>query len=254
MSRPNPTGHPARYSEAIVELLADIVCAEYPEFMGRPTIIDPNAGTGEALREFQRLCVHKDASGFAVGFEVHGIEIEPVWIVDDIVKQGDATDISCYPDNPVGRWVIMLSPVYPNGVADNFIPKDESVRFTYISKAIRRLDDPTFRLHPNNQAAYGYRGTKRFGKSKRRDAYWDLAARMVAVWAKLPAELILLNVSDFKHSNGETEPVVSDWRDMLAHHGFTDQLEIPVATPRMRNGDNADQRVDVEVIVKARRG
>lgn len=253
MSRPNPTGHPARYSESIVQLLAEIVVAEYPDFMGRPTIIDPNAGTGEALRDFQQLAAQLDEP-YHVGFEVHGIEIEPVWIVDPIVQQGDATDISCYVDNPVGRWVIMLSPVYPNGVADNFIPRDDSTRFTYISKAIRRLDDPTFRLHPNNQACYGYRGTKRYGASKRRDAYWDLAAKMVAVWAKLPAELILLNVSDFKHSNGETEPVVSDWRDLLARHGYTDQLEIPVATPRMRNGENADQRVDVEVIIKARRG
>lgn len=236
-----------------MQLLAEIVVAEYPEWLGRPTIVDPNAGTGEALREFARLCVQLDEAGYHTGFEVHGIELEDVWIVDDIVRQGDATDISCYPDSAVGRWVMMLSPVYPNGVADNFIPRDDSTRFTYISKAIRRLDDKTFRLHPNNQAAYGYRGTKRHGKSKRREAYWRLADQMCAVWAKLPAELILLNVSDFKHSNGEIEPVVADWRELLARHGYGDQLEIPVATPRMRNGENADQRVDVEVIVKARR-
>lgn len=252
MSRPNPTGHPARYSEPIVRLLAEIVCAEYPEWLGRPSIVDPCAGTGEALREFQRLTVELDASGYSVGFDVHGIEIEPVWIVDDIVRQGDATDISCYPDSPVGRLVIMTSPVYANGIADNFIPKDDSTRFTYIAKAIRRLDDPTFRLHPNNQAAYGYRGTKRGGKSKRRDAYWTLADQMVGVWSKV-AEMVLLNVSDFKHSSGEIEPHVMDWRQLLARHGFVDQLEIPVATPRMRNGENADQRVETEVIIRARR-
>jgi hypothetical protein len=252
MSRPNPTGHPARYSEAIVDLLAEIVLAEYPEWLGRPSIVDPCAGTGEALRDFQRLTVERDRP-YNIGFEVHGIEIEPVWIVDDIVRQGDATDISCYPDSPVGRLVVMTSPVYPNGVADNFIPQDDSTRFTYISKAIRRIDDPTFRLHPNDQANFGYRGTKRGGASKRRAEYWRLAHEMVAVWAKV-AELVLLNISDFKHSNGEIEPVVMDWRRVLAEHGFTDQVEIPVGTPRMRNGANADQRVDVEVIVKARRG
>lgn len=251
MSRPNPTGHPARYSESIVKLLAEIVVAEYPEWMGRPTIIDPNAGTGEALREFQRLACELDPHG--VGFDVAGIEIEPVWIMDAIVAEGDATNIDDYVDSPVGRWVMMLSPVYPNGVADNFIPKDDSTRFTYVAKAIRRLDDREFRLHPNNMANYGYRGTKRHGKSKRRDAYWDLAAKMCAVWAKLPAELVLLNVSDFKHSNGEIEPLVADWRSLLAKHGYTDQMEIPVATPRMRNGENASERVDCEVIVKARR-
>lgn len=253
MGRRNATGHPARYSESIVQLLAEIVVAEYPEWLGRPTIVDPCAGTGEALRDFQRLCVELDVGGFRTGFEVHGIEIEPVWIVDDIVRQGDATDISCYPDSPVGRLIVMTSVVYPNGVADNFIPQDDSTRFTYISKAIKRLDDPTFRFHPNNQSNFGYRGTKRHGKSKRREAYWRLADEMVTVWAKV-AELALLNCSDFKHSNGEIEPVVADWRSLLAAHGFTDQMEIPVATPRMKNGANADQRVATEVIVKARRG
>lgn len=236
MSRPNPTGHPARFSDEIIELFADILTHEYPEWFGRPLLHDPFAGTGEALEDLARR----------IDFGYQGTEIEPEFIVAPHIKQGDACDPSTYPPPP---YVIITSPAYPNGISDSWQMAEDSKRFTY-QQALNRLLGTHRQLHPNNQGRFGYRGTKRGGKSSNRDNYWRIARAAVACWTW--ADLVLLNVSDFK-AKGGTEPLVMDWRQVLAENGWTIQIEHPVATRRIGMGENRDERVSHEVIVVARR-
>lgn len=237
MSRPNPKGHPARFSDEVIELFAEILSHEYPVWFGRPMLFDPFAGTGEALEDLAKR----------LDMSYAGLEIEPEFINAINIIEGDATDPDCYPAPP---FVIITSPAYPNGMSDSWVMSDGSKRYTY-QRAKNDLVGKHVELHPNNQGRYGYRGTRRGGRSARRDKYWSIAREAAANWWQ--ADVVLLNVSDFKHSNGQIEPLVTDWRCLLKEHGWTNLIEHPVATQRMRNGENADQRVDHEVIVVAKR-
>lgn len=240
-SIPNPTGHPARYSGAVVDKLRALFLADYPDWLGRPIIFDPNAGTGERLAEI--LAPDKN------GDEVYGrgIEIQRKFIVNKkLVKYGDATQAKYYPDGE--HWVAMLSVVYPNGMADGFVPSesDTSKRHTYTVAN----GGP---LHANNMGQYGYRGTRRDGRSAKRRGYWHLADKMVECWTTNPWCMgVYLNVSDFM-SRGEVEPLVDDWAALLRQWGWDTRRRYKVETPRNRGNDNAEQRVGNEVIIVATR-
>lgn len=232
--------HPARFSTEIVENVRDLLMARYPaddETVLVPMIWDPFAGTGE------RLAAMADELGMSYG----GTEIEASFIIAEGIKHGDATDWSTYPDVP---FVIFTSPAYPNGMSDSWKMSDGSRRYTYRA-AIGEIEGEDRQLHDNNQGRYGYRGSPRHSKSAKRAAYWRIARDAVRCWKS--ARLVLLNVSDFKHSNGHIEPLVQDWRDLLTEFDWTRQTVVPVATKRMRNGANADQRVDIECVIVAER-
>lgn len=255
MSRPNPKGHPARFSDEVVDLFVEIINHEVTDWFNPPILWDPYAGTGEALADIADRCRVTDAWPLPYG----GTEIEAEFIVDPRVIIGDATFEMNYPPRLTaagvlegnGRWICVTSPVYPNGVADNHAPQDASKRYFYRKTKIDLTGNPSAELHVNNMGRYGYRGTKRGGISKRRAEYWRIARESVVHWST--ADMVLLNVSDFKHSNGQIEPLVTDWRCLLKEHGWTHLIEHPVATARMRNGANADQRAEHEVIVVAKR-
>lgn len=253
-ARINPKGHPARFSDEIVDELASIINAEVTDWFYPPMLWDPFAGTGEMLAEIASRC---RPGGFAP-LPYGGTEIEPEFIVDKHIRVGDATDPDCYPPHLAtvkeiegwGRFIVVTSPAYPNGMADGFMPQDDSKRYTYQS-ALNALTKQPRRLADNNMGRMGYRGTQRGGASKRRADYWRVADLAVANWAK--ADFVLLNVSDFRHSKGEIEPLVMDWRQLLHEHGWHDQREVQVATKRNGNGANRDERVEHEVIVVAKR-
>lgn len=258
MSRPNPKGHPARFSDEVVDLFVEIINHEVTDWFDPPTLWDPFAGTGEALADIASRCIPGGINPLPYG----GTEIEPLFIVDtQHILEGDATCAAFYPPalaarDPLGRWgrgryIIVTSPVYPNGVADNHLPQDASKRYFYRKTKIELSGDPTAELHINNMGRYGYRGTKRGGISKRRAEYWRIASESVHWWST--ADMVLVNVSDFKHSNGQIEPLVTDWRCLLKEFGWTSIIEHPVATSRMKNGANADQRAEHEVILVAKR-
>lgn len=227
--RPNPKKHPARFSESVIAALRELI----PH---GSTLHDPFAGTGEFLGQL--------ANDLSCDFS--GTELEECLIVDRRVKCGDATDASTYP-NP--GYVLVTSPVYPNGVADNFRASDASTRKTY-RQAVAHLEGEDRLLHPNNMGQYGYRGTS--PRSGKRASYWDLANAAVALWGG--ASLLLVNVSDFM-ADDKVEPVVKDWKWLLEQHGWSVDREVLVTTPRYRQGSNEsrDQRVDHEVILVATR-
>lgn len=230
--------HPARFSPEVIDAVAEFLIHRWPpDLLAMPILHDPFAGSGERLAELAQRC----AASYS------GTEIEQCLIVASGITCGDATNTFTYPTRP---YVIFTSPAYPNGMADHFHARDDSVRKTY-RKAVAEIEGQDRELHENNQGRWGYRGTRRHGTSKRRIRYWEIASKAVACWGS--AELVLLNVSDYKHSNGQVEPVVQDWRDLLKSYGWARQTLIPVGTKRMRNGANRDERVDVEMIVVAER-
>lgn len=237
-------------------MMAHVIHAAFKDpWLGRPVIHDPFAGDGTGLRILRDRLRQLDEQG--VGYDVTGTELEQVFIHDhELVVQGNALDISTYPPARglgCGRTVIATSPVYPNGMADHHRPKDASKRYTYLVSAITRTDDPNYELHADNMARFGYRGTKRGGSAKTRKMYWELAVGAINTWLKAGVEAVVLNVSDFEHSKGTTEPLVDDWAQQLHAAGYTDQLPFPVGTSRMRNGANAERRASHEVVILARR-
>lgn len=226
--------HPARFSIEIIEEVAKILNLRYRHTSSKPIIFDCYGGSGERLRLL----------GDRTGMTVRGVEIEPKFIIDPCVTVGDAQDPSVYPDE---RHIIFTSPTYPNGMADAHQINDTSRRYTYTA-ALGHLPNV------NSQARYGYRSTRRNGKSRKRQKYWEIANNTVKNWGN--AEMIIVNVSDFYATRGgatELEPVVADWSDLLAKHGYPMQALIPVKTPRMKNGANRDVRVGHEVLIVTER-
>ena len=128
--------HPARYSPEVLEVFRFLI----PRLT---RVHDPFAGTGERLGR-----VADDRPWFFTG-----TELEEAFIVDHRVAQGDATDPDSYPwpvacgacgdPDPVPAapcgshvlrpYTVVTSPVYPNGMADDFVSSaaDTSERKTY---------------------------------------------------------------------------------------------------------------------------
>ncbi|MBA3580754.1 MAG: hypothetical protein H0W42_12315 [Gemmatimonadaceae bacterium] len=236
--------HPAKFSAPILDLAFSVLRSEWEGWMGRPHLFDPFAGTGQALHE---ACTTGDDT-----FAYSGCEIEASFIEAPGIFHGDATDPAVYPpargSTPWG-WCILTSPPYGNGISDHAVANDASKRFTY-RKAIATIEGVDRELADNNLGRHGFRGTQRGGKSVKRAAYWDLARRSVVHWKT--AEMVILNVSDFI-SGGEVEPHVNDWRDVLYHYGWGNQVVHPVGTQRIGFGENHEARVAHEVVVVARR-
>ncbi len=248
--------HPARFSPPIIDLVADILLKEWPGFMGRPIIHDHMAGTGERLHE---MCNRDDMM-----WMYSGTELEPCFIVAPGIIEGDACDETTYPPNRFPNmegqagWILFTSWVYPNGMADNHLARDDSKRRNYRKAKAEITGNVEAKLHPNNAANFGYRGTKRpeeGGTSKRREEFWRIHREALANCDS--AELFILNVSDFVYTRKgvkHVEPFVDDCRKLLAEYGWTDQVVHPVGTQRMGHGANRDNRVANEVVIVARRG
>lgn len=224
----NDSGHPAQFSPEVVALLGSLIEEGVH-------VHDPCAGPGVRLGQLCR----------SLGCGFSGTEIEPEFIVDYDVVQGDATDFTTYPKG--GRFTIVTSPVYPNGIADDFVSSGRHFHLTYRAALarIRGFDKP---MHPNNQGRWGYRGTPLH--SNARAVYWNLARRMADCWQD--AERVLLNVSDFQQGK-VTEPVVAGWRQVLERRNWRLEADHEVGTRRYRNGQNRDARVEVEHVLDYRR-
>ena len=171
-----------------------------------------------------------------------GTDLQAVFIFDPRVVQGDATDPDTYPTE---KHYLLTSPVYPNGMADDFKARDPEGRHTYRAAQHRLLghDEP---LHPNNMGRYGYRPGR---PPENKAIYWGIAEAAVACWT---AATVFVNVKDFIHSNDVVEPVVEPWAELLEHHGYLIVERVKVPVPGQRHGANR-HRVDHEVVLVAPR-
>jgi 3'-phosphoadenosine 5'-phosphosulfate sulfotransferase (PAPS reductase)/FAD synthetase len=248
--------HPARFSQAIIERFTTLLEAD-------EIVHDPFAGTGERLGHLAD----------ALDLHFTGTEIERAFIVDPRVKQGDSRLMTTYPWPLIYRapFTIVTSPVYANGMADNFKPTGVcstcegggSVagercppcagsgqriinRKTYRNALIEATGDPDVLLQPGNMGAHSYRAGR-----KAADRYWDIANAVIAQWGPAGATRALVNVSDFVKA-GETVPHVFEWVNALTDAGWRIERLHAVETPRMGNGANRDARAPYEAIIEAR--
>jgi hypothetical protein len=212
--------HPARWSEPVLRQL-------HLYLVNEPLHIhDPFAGTGNRLGDL--------ADWIGAGFS--GTEIEPEWIVDDRVMCGDSTDAGTYPREP---FIVVTSPVYPNGMTDHFraVPGDR--RMTYRHQLATTTGGDR-ELHPHNMGRYG-NAIRRGAKSEA--TYWDLANRCVRWWP----DKVYVNVKDC-YALGRRVEVVKGWEVLLESHGYGGS-RIRVPTPGYRDGANREARVYHEVIL-----
>lgn len=255
------TEHPAPYSPEVLAAFTGL----FGRYLDGPVLVhDPFAGTGERLGG---LCD-------TLGLPFSGTELAEAFIVDPRVRQGDSTLKGTYPRRK--HWVVATSPVYPNGIADDFHAQErcsackgtgkqpgtpefgvlacekcdgsgvrQHHRRTYRSWNAKLLghDEP---LHANNMGRWGYRGTKL--DSPKRAMYWKLARDCARHWTR--AETVFVNVSDFTVKD-RVEPVVEGWVHVLAGAGLDVVEQHQVSTKRWRDGANADRRVEAESILVA---
>lgn len=215
--------HPARYTSSLLPLFAAIL-----RRYGAHRVLDPMAGTCR-LVEVRRY-------GFA-GVIVCN-ELEPEWAVAgvgaaDLVTVADAARL---PFANASFDAIVTSPTYGNRLADHHNARDASRRRSYTHDLGRPL-------HPANT------GQLQWGEAYR--------AAHLRIWAECarvlrPDGMFVLNISDHIR-DGRVVPVAAWHRDALMGLGFDVLEEHRVPTPRLRYGENAERRVEHEVVWVMRR-
>jgi hypothetical protein len=208
--------HPTPWSPQILEHIGPIL-----REWGLP-VHDPFAGEG------QRLGVLCDL----LGLPFSGTELQEPFIIDPRVKPGDSTLAETYPE---GRYALVTSPIYPNGICDHFNAQDDSSRLTYRQglSEITGFDEP---LHENNMGRYGTRSGK-----KATATYWELARACVPHW---PSRVIL-NTSNHI-MDGEEYDTVGRWRYLMQSRGYRVLRSFSIRTPRNGKGANGRKRVEHE--------
>lgn len=209
--------HPAKYSDALIPLIA-VILRRY----NVKSVFDPMAGTGK-IGEIRKY-----------GFEgrIDCNDIEPDWIIG-LEKKWDTftfQDASYFYNIGNGAIdCICTSPTYANRLADHWNPKDNSKRFSYKFNIGREL-------HSENT------GNKHWGKAYREkhEAIWLECYRILK-----SNGLLILNISN--HIRGGKEIFVSEWhREILKNIGFV-LIELHrIKTPRLRFGANSSLRVEFE--------
>jgi len=210
------TEHPAKFSQVILENILPHV-----EEINPKNILDPFAGQGGVhwLRQF--------------GFNTVGVELEPEWACQSphtII--GDALNL---PFSDEIFDCVISSFCYGNRLADNYVPKDDSKRFSYRISLGRPLSD-------GSGAAF------QWGKQYR-DFHMKALLEVRRVLS--PNGTFILNMSN--HIRDKKVVNVVDWYisrlDMLGFNIVTVQ-NIP--TPRMGFGANGKSRVEFEQIIVCR--
>lgn len=215
---PNARPHPAKYNDALLAVMADMLSTYSPPNKRRLRLLDPFAGTGKVFTLSHWL----DA-------DIEAVELEPEWAAHDArIHVGNALDLpwrSNYFD------AIVTSPTYGNRMADGLIDKYE--RITYASRLGRKLT-------PGNS------GAMQWGEHYRNfHVYaWEEATRVLR-----QRGLFLLNCKN--HIRDGVEQQVTQWHvETLQAQGLRVVEWRKVPAPGMRFGQNADKRIDFEYVVK----
>lgn len=211
--------HPAKYSDALIPVLAEIV-----KRYGCKNILDPFAGTGRIFELWDH----------GVEADITAVEIEPEWAsLFQMTICADALDL---PWDGGYFDCICTSPTYGNRLADHHNAKDASKRNGYKFALGRDL-------HENNSGKLQWGEDYRFFH---RDAWFE-ALRVLR-----DGGIFILNISD--HIRGGRVMPVTDWHArtlqawgarLIEHH--------KIETPRLRYGANHRARVNHESVIVFRK-
>lgn len=218
MSKTN-VPHYAKYSDVLLPLFWQIIQEHRAH-----SILDPMAGVGKIgmLRDF----------GFLGRIVAQDIEAEWAEQATDYdpnieIRVCDAADMTWAKDGEFDA--IVTSPTYGNRMADHHEAKDGSRRYRYRDALGRPL-------HPNNT------GRMQWGKRYREthERIWAESIRVLR-----PGGILVVNVKN--HIRAGRLVRVSQWHaDELTNQGLTQIARHRVDTPGLRNGSNAELRVDGE--------
>ena len=226
--------HPATFSKALIRPLAEQLTLHTQQFStGQRKLLDPFGGLGHGLVEIAVLA----------NLWPTGVEIEPGYLphAHPCIMLGDST---CLPFADSSFAAAVTSPVYPNGMADDFQAKDGSERHTYPHR-LRKVYGPDYRMHPNNAG----------GMSPRRSP--KALARFLDLNCKVYGEVfrVLRNGSPFVVNTKNTlkVPFTKITQDQLAQVGFEFIREVTVDVPGMNHGKNQERKETFETISVVRK-
>lgn len=237
---PPKVKHPAKFSDPVLQRAREILDKVQPEGE-KWFILDPFAGSGK-IHQLFRWTTKPERVTF-------GLEIEPPWASDQVMTfQGDATAMGWGNDY---FDCVFTSPCYGNRFADTFKPKDTSRRHTYIGYLREITGDPDYKLQENSACGLQW-------GEKYRELHRKALAEMWRV-LKPPSEpgamdggLLLLNMSD--HVRNYERVQVCKWWIQASHRaGFRMVHSHPILTQRMREGENNDLRVPIEMLFEMRK-
>lgn len=217
-----PRKHPATFTKAILDKLAEIV--------GNGVYLDPFAGVGKIQR------IQKLSRQFIC------VEIEPEWI-----EQAPIPQLTICADSlkQMKEWRkdgtrfdgIVTSCVYGNRMSDSHEASDGSRRTSYthlLGRPVSEGSSAAMYFWQPEYRAFHYKAWKRCYQVTR------------------PGGDGFFNVKNFIRDR-EIVDTVSWHRDTLVSVGWEIMELIKVPTPGHRDGENSEARVDHEVIIKARR-
>jgi DNA modification methylase len=210
--------HPATYSDAILDKLAEHV-------QGAEVVLDPFAGTGRIHELRDRGVQH-----------TIGIELEAEW-ADKHPDTIHGSALEARHLVPADVDAIVTSPTYGNRMADHHDAKDDSVRLTYKHTLGRDLTE-------------GNSGAMQWGDEYRifHKLAWDEAVSVLK-----PGGTLTLNCKNHVR-NDEVQRVVEWHVDYLIRElGLQLVAWDTVPTRGLMAGANADRRVDHEVVVTLRK-
>jgi SAM-dependent methyltransferase len=226
--------HPAKFSDAILEVLQRVLEAESSRQQRHLRVLDPMAGTGR---------IHELVGDWTTV----GIELEPEWAAYH--PQTLVGDARMLPFSNDSFDVAMSSPAYANRMADSHEAKDV---YKTGPKAGQLTERITYRHKLGRRLSPGNGGGLQWGAAYRR-LHDRILAEMVRV--TVPDGLVVINVSNHIRNHQEVD-VAGWWHGAMKHTGLlVPEQDIKVPTPRMRYGQNHALRVTYEwIFVMRRRG
>jgi hypothetical protein len=209
--------HPAKYSDELLPVLAKLL-------RGRHELLDPMAGTGKiaAIRRF-------NFDGHITCNDLEPEWTDPAFRVDEW-HFSDAASMDWANDGQLDA--ICTSPTYGNRMADHHEAQDGSRRYSYTHCLGHALHE-------------GNTGQMQWG-----EAYRTKHVEIVRECRRVLKDIGVLVVNVSNHvRHGEIVDVVGWWRTIVPMLGFEFITEYEVPTKRMRNGANAEKRVDSESVL-----
>lgn len=228
MFHPRQHEHPCPYSNATLDLIAQIIDDE-AQRLGRTKlrVLDRFAGDGN------KVAAHRTSRDH----HWDGLEIEPAFIEADWVQEGNARRS---PFQAATFDVDACSVVFPNGMCDTFYSNEPSLRHTYSHALRARLRDRRADLHPDNAGgmAWGRGGRKNADGQRWKAVHVDAIADALRVLR--PGGLLLWEASNHpvtpKRGEQPVEVDVIGWLTAeLQRQGFIEEAVIPIELQRTKD-------------------